>query len=160
MLKQLTPEHRYLAIMLGIGYSPNYVQQKSGKSRQTLYNLQKDELFMKEVEECAAEYRRQVMTKVVVARTKLEDAINEAVQRKIDLMKQTDNLNVANNAASDILAMAGLTKKLDEVKKNEGTGRCYLTDTEDDTAPKDVPAEEMYMFLDGVVSEDDLIKED
>lgn len=160
MLKQLSPEHKYLAIMLGIGYSPSYVQQKSGKSRQTLYNLQKDELFMKEVEECAAEYRRQVMTKVVVARTKLEDAIDEAVQRKIDLMKQTDNLNVANNAATDILALAGLTKKLDEAKKDEGSGRLYLTDTEDDSMPEDVPADEMHLFLDGIVTEDDYIKED
>lgn len=155
MLKKLSPQHKLIALMLAIGYSTEYVQKQEGLSRQTLYNLKKDELFTREIARFEKEYHQQILTTVVKARTKLEEALEKAVDTKIALMQQSKNLNVQNAAATDILEFGGLKKKLEETKDSDG--HLWIADEEDNTIPEDIPASEMHLFLDGVVTEEDFI---
>ncbi len=158
MLCKLSPEHKLMALMLAIGYTPDYIQKKTGRSRQTLWNLKKDELFNSEVTKFEKEYHQQIMTTVIIARTKIEEALEAAVDVKIALMKQDKNLNVKNNAATDILEMAGIKRKIEEAKISEG--HLCLVDEEDKSIPDDIPPEDMHLFLDDIVTEDDFIGSD
>jgi hypothetical protein len=136
MLKELSHEHKLIAMMFAIGYSPEFIAANVGKTRQTLYNLKKDDLFQKAVDGFEREYHKQIMTKAVCARTKIEEAIERAVDIKIKLMEQSDNMAVANKAASDVLIMGGVVDKFNKIKDEESDGHLWIDDPEYDTIKK------------------------
>ena len=160
MLTYLNSTHKLIALLLAIGNNHKYVSIVTGVSQATISNLKKEIVFDKQFKLFQEHYYKDLLDANAKARNIIHENLLKAIQVKVDLMNNAENESVKNKAASDIIALCGLQPSSDNPNKDKGDpNHLYVGDDEFKQASPDIPDAEKHLFLDGIITKEDMISE-